>query len=292
MAEISKLLTLDVWGKNEQWIYDYISAKDAQAIKSVALSADHKHLYFYKITNPTVDSVPAFTIDLPEPDLADVLRKITGAGENNVTTFNATGGIKDSGVAIADLARKTEVSAEIAKKISEVSHMKKEIVQELPNSKDADANTFYLIKVDTVTGKDKYEIWTLIGDELICIDDTTVDLTGYITSGELATALATIKSEAIASAVEQAAADATEKANKALSDAKAYTDSKVTPLTNRVTELETAKETIENNITNINNTLHTHDERIKAVEAATGNIDFATEAEALDMFNKIFYPTT
>lgn len=288
MADAIKFMTLDVWGTNETWIRDYINREDAKSLKTVALSSDGKKLLFYKIINPTSDSVPAYEITIPAPDLDTVIKKITGAVEGDVAVFDSTGAIKDTGLKVTDIPTSATVEQMIAEKLANLSHMKKEIVQELPNAADADANTFYLIKIDSVTGTDKYEIWTLIGNELVLIDDTSIDLSNYVTSDIMSNSISTAKAEAISEAVAQADSSAQAKTDKALADAKIYTDSLVNPLTNRVAALETDVDNAENSILTINQTLTAHSDRIGALETEVGNMEVATVEEALAVFNSVF----
>lgn len=288
MADAIKFMTLDVWGTNEAWIRDYINKEDAKSLKSVALSSDNTKLLFYKIANPTSESIPAFEITIPAPDLESVIKKVTGAVEGDVAIFGSGGSLKDTGLKVTDIATTSSVEQLISEKIANLSHMKKEIVQELPDAADADANTFYLIKINGVTGTDKYEIWTLIGNELVLIDDTSIDLSNYVTSDIMSNSIATAKSEAISEAVAQADSSAQAKADKALADAKSYTDSLINPLTNRVAALETDVDNAENSILTINQTLTAHSDRIGALETEVGNMEVATVEEALAVFNSVF----
>lgn len=284
MADTKKFLTFDIFQKNEEWIRDYINQKDAFSIKTVSLSSDNKKLEFYKEESPTSSTPPAISIEIPLTSLDSVIKKVMGATAGNVPTLTADGSLADSGLKATDLATTAAVAQMIAEKIIQASHMKKEIVTTLPSADKADANTFYLIKKDNVTGADKYEIWTLIGSDLVMIDDTSIDLSGYIDTATLATELAKIKSEALA----EAATDAQKKADAALNSAKAYTDSEVAKVSTRVGTLESTVSGHTTSISGINTTLSSHTDRIKALEEK--ELDVATEAEALAAFNSIFYP--
>lgn len=287
---VMKFLTLDVWGTNEQWLRDYINSKDAEAIKSVALSYDgtNAKLLYYREKNPTDDTIPAYEIAIPAADLSSVISKVTGAVEGDIAVFATGGGLKDTGLKADDVATKASVEALVAEKIAQASHMKKEVVQELPAAEDADANTFYLIKIESTTGKDKYEIWTKIGTELILIDDTSLDLSGYFTAEQVKAAIATAKQEAIDSAVATADTNAQAKADKALADAKSYTDGLVNPLTNRVSTLETRADGVDASITTINQNLTSMGDRVSTLETKVGNMQVATVEEALEVFNSVF----
>ena len=93
----------------DQLVKQYIDGADSKAIKSVAISGNT--LKFYKISEPVGDSVPAYTITLPEADISSLIPKITGATAGNVVTAKADGTVEDSGIKAADLATKAEVKA-------------------------------------------------------------------------------------------------------------------------------------------------------------------------------------
>ena len=93
----------------DQLIKQYVDVADSKAIKSVAISGNT--LKFYKISEPVGDSVPAYTITLPEADISGLIPKITGATVGNVVTAKADGTVEDSGIKAADLGTKAEVKA-------------------------------------------------------------------------------------------------------------------------------------------------------------------------------------
>ena len=93
----------------DQLVKQYIDGADSKAIKSVAISGNT--LKFYKISEPVGDSVPAYTITLPEADISGLIPKITGATVGNVVTAKADGTVEDSGIKAADLGTKSEVKA-------------------------------------------------------------------------------------------------------------------------------------------------------------------------------------
>lgn len=291
MAEQIKYISLAGLQYETQLIHDYVDAQDAKSIKAIGISADRRTLYFYKVDNPTSETVPAFEWEAPAQEMDAFMKKVTGATVGNIAEFTADGSLKDSGIAKDDFALKKDVTKEIMEKISQSAHMKKEIVTTLPSAESADANTFYLIKLASASGKDKYEIWTKINDELVLIDDTSVDLSGYVDIATFQEALAKIKKEAVDAAVAAAAEDATKKAKQALDDAKAYTDSQIAPVNTKVNALDSTVQGIQTSITTINSTLTSHGDRITAVENTVGNIGTATNDEISAMFNAIFYPT-
>ena len=63
--------------------------------------------------------------------------------------------------------------------IANASHLKRQVVTELPTS-FIDPNTIYMIKDNNATGADKYKEYLLIDNQLVQIGDTSVDLTNYV----------------------------------------------------------------------------------------------------------------
>ena len=288
-TEQIKFLSLDVFGTNEQWIYDYIKREDAKSLKTVALSSDNSKILFYRIESPTTNSVPAFEIEIPSTvDTSIFIQKVLNAKNNNIPTLTASGTIVDSGISINDIVTQNDFESKIIEEISKQSHLSKQIVTTIPKASEAKENVVYLLKVTDATGKDIYEEYTLIGGEVVMIGDTSTNLDDYLTKQETIDRIATAKQEAINSATSTASADATTKANQALVDAKAYTDQKNSALTTRVTNVETNVTNIQSNITTLSQTQATHGDRITALESATSDIEVATVEEALALFNSIF----
>lgn len=136
------------------------------------------------------------------------------------------------GYGITNAYTKGEVDSAITTAVANADHLKREIVSVLPQTSDADENTIYMVSVESGEGNQKYEEFMLINGEFEKIGDSAVDLTSYATKTEVATA----KQEA----VDSAASDAKTKADKALSDAKEYTDAKDSAMEARVGVVETA----------------------------------------------------
>lgn len=79
-----------------------------------------------------------------------------------------------------EAATKSYVDTQIATKIAEAPHLKREVVTQLPDSLYADENTIYMIKDNSASGMDKYKEYLLIDYELVQIGDTSIDLTNYV----------------------------------------------------------------------------------------------------------------
>lgn len=84
-----------------------ISESEAKSIKSVGIEGNV--LKFYKVESPSEDTEAAYTIELPETDISNLLEKFEAATAGHVVTVAENGkDIVDSGVALEDLAKKED----------------------------------------------------------------------------------------------------------------------------------------------------------------------------------------
>lgn len=105
-----QVFTIDNLTLYDELLKGYVDAGDAKSLKTVAIEGNT--LKFYRVSEPVGDTAPAYTITLPETDLTGLIPKITGAVAGNVVQAKADGTVEDSGVKVADLATKAEVTAE------------------------------------------------------------------------------------------------------------------------------------------------------------------------------------
>lgn len=116
-----------------------------------------------------------------------------------------------------DVYTKNEVDSAIQQAISNAPHIKRVVLgqsEELPSSPDI--NTIYMKPKDGVSGSNVYEEWMYINGSWEQLGDSSVDLSDYVTSGQLSSTTQTILSQA-----EQTAQDI---GSEALANAKAYVD--------------------------------------------------------------------
>lgn len=85
----------------------------AKSLKTVAIEGNT--LKFYTVEEPVGATSPAYTIELPEADLSDLIHKIKNATAGDVVTVNADGTLSDGGVQLSDLAKSANVTTEINK---------------------------------------------------------------------------------------------------------------------------------------------------------------------------------
>lgn len=89
-----------------------ISDGDAKSLKTVLFDETNRKINFYKKVGATSIDVADFSIELPEEqDISGLLEKINGGIKGNVVTIGEGGVIVDSGVALTDVAKKSEVEA-------------------------------------------------------------------------------------------------------------------------------------------------------------------------------------
>ena len=95
--------------KIKAFITDKVAEGDAKSFKFVNL--EDGVLKFYTVNPITEDTVADFEIELPEQDLSNLMALVKDATKGNVASFGDNGQVVDSGVAIADIATKSEVEA-------------------------------------------------------------------------------------------------------------------------------------------------------------------------------------
>lgn len=160
-----------------------------------------------------------------------------------------------AGYGIADAYTKDEANTAIAAAVANAHHLKREIVSVLPEVSEANEDTIYMVpdagSTDAAgSNKSVYTEYMLVNGAFERIGTSDVDLGNYFTKDQVTGAISTAKGEAAtdaqtkadaakAAAIATAAADATtkadaaqaaaiteagKKADKALEDAKAYSD--------------------------------------------------------------------
>ena len=121
-----------------------------------------------------------------------------------------------AGYGITDAYTKGETDSAIAAAVAAAPHLKRTIVEELPDAGEADDNTIYMVGTGAGSEDSAYEEYMLINGAFEKIGSSKVDLTNYAEK----TYVDSAKQEAISTA----AGDATSKANAAEQNAKTYAD--------------------------------------------------------------------
>ena len=134
MATTINYLSLTGLQRYDLAIKEFIETKvnegDAKSFKFVNL--ENGVLKFYTVNPIAEGAVADFEIELPEQDLSNLMQLVQNAVSGNIATFGENGQVVDSGVAVADLATKTEVEA-VDTKVDELA----ELVGDLPEGTTA-----------------------------------------------------------------------------------------------------------------------------------------------------------
>ena len=154
-------------------------------------------------------------------DVTDLQTTLDGKA-NKATTL--------AGYGITDAYTKGEADSKIAQAVANAEHLKRTIVEALPDVGDADKHTIYMVGDGEGEGNQKYEEFMLVNGAFEKIGDSAVDLTNYALKTEVDAA----KQEAISTA----AGDATQKANAAEQNAKTYADGLIGALDVEDSEVE------------------------------------------------------
>lgn len=157
------------------------------------------------------DSVASGKADVEHThDIEDVtgLQTALDSKANSATTLEGYG--------ITDAYTKTATDSAIAAAVAAAPHLKRTIVEQLPEVEEADENTIYMVGTGAGSEDSAYEEYMLINGAFERIGTSDVDLTNYATKA--------YADQAEADAISTAATDATQKANTAETNAKSYAD--------------------------------------------------------------------
>lgn len=121
-----------------------------------------------------------------------------------------------AGYGITDAYTSSQTDSKIAAAIAATPHLKRSIVEHLPEVDAADQNTIYMVGTGAGSKDSAYEEYMVINGAFEKIGSSKVDLTNYAEK----TYVDAAKQEAISTA----ASDATQKANAAEQKAKTYAD--------------------------------------------------------------------
>lgn len=139
------------------YIDDKVTTGIANSLKTVSL--DGNTLKFYTVAEPVGATAPAFTIELPQQDLAGFLTKFEAATAGDVVIVGDDGKvIKDSGIKLTDLATLANVDEKItaAKKLIDADIKKNtDAIAKLNGDETTDGSVAKAVKTaqDTLQGK-------------------------------------------------------------------------------------------------------------------------------------------
>lgn len=78
-----------------------------------------------------------------------------------------------------------QTAAEVQTIVNNASHLKRSIVDVLPDTSAADANTIYMVSTNPDSSDNKYVEWMVINGAWEKTGDTEVDLSGYVQDADL-----------------------------------------------------------------------------------------------------------
>lgn len=232
------------------------AAADAQAAAIAAAATDATSKADKALEDAKADSATKKT-EAIEAAAAETTKQVTAAKTELQANIDkkADKATTLAGYGIADAYTKDEANTAIAAAVANAHHLKREIVSVLPEVSEANEDTIYMVpdagNTDTAgSNKSVYTEYMLVNGAFERIGTSDVDLSNYFTKDQVTDAISTAKGEAAtdaqtkadaakAAAIATAAADATtkadaaqaaaiteagKKADKALKDAKAYSD--------------------------------------------------------------------
>lgn len=107
---------------------------------------------------------------------------IAGLKTDVAKKIDAAGGTMTGDLTLADgskAASEKVVDTKVAAAVSSAGHLKRLVVEQLPEVSAADVDTIYMVKDATVTTGDAYKEYMVIDGAFAQIGDTTVDLNPY-----------------------------------------------------------------------------------------------------------------
>lgn len=179
MAKQVTIITLGKLQKYDGLIKSYIGNQVSDGVKDSlkSVAIDGYTLKFYKEVKPAQDATPAFTIELPETDLSNLIEKIANAVEGDVVIAKADGTVADGGVKLADLAKSADVTKKIGDAKTELESKIKtntDAITKLNGAEDAEGSVAKAVKDASVALEAKIQahkdavdakVTTLVGDD-------------------------------------------------------------------------------------------------------------------------------
>lgn len=187
-------------------VADYVAAEIAK-IDAGALAADIAALKKKDEAHDTAinTTLPASIADAKKAG-TDAAAAVTTLESGQVTTNKTdiatlkTGKADKAttlaGYGISDAYTKAQADSAISAAIAKAPHLKREIVEQLPEVSAANDSTIYMVGTDAGSETSVYKEYMLINGKFELLGDSKVDLTNYATKTEVETA----KNEAITAA--------------------------------------------------------------------------------------------
>ncbi len=155
--------------------------------KSVAGTDGTFEIAWYQPSTTTVEGLSS-TVNTLRTSVETIQQTIGGVDTEGTILHDLAGKLdKTGGTMTGDLvlsdnskaASETVVDTKIAAAIGSAGHLKRSVVEQLPEVAAADPDTIYMVKDTSITSGDAYKEYMLIEGAMVQIGDTSVDLSPY-----------------------------------------------------------------------------------------------------------------
>ena len=155
--------------------------------KSVAGADGTFEIAWYQPSTTTVEGLSSTVNSLRTS--VETIQQTIGGVDTKGTILHAlagkldkTGGTMTGDLVLSDsskAASEAVVDTKIATAIGSAGHLKRSVVEQLPEVSAADPDTIYMVKDTSITSGDAYKEYMLIEGAMVQIGDTSVDLSPY-----------------------------------------------------------------------------------------------------------------
>jgi hypothetical protein len=155
--------------------------------KSVAGTDGTFEIAWYQPSTTTVEGLSS-TVNSLRTSVETIQQTIGGVDTEGTILhdlagkLDKTGGIMTGDLVLSDsskAASEAVVDTKIATAIGSAGHLKRSVVEQLPEVSAADPDTIYMVKDTSITSGDAYKEYMLIEGAMVQIGDTSVDLSPY-----------------------------------------------------------------------------------------------------------------
>lgn len=165
--------------------YDEAATKAGSAVQKIKINGVEQTKTDGEIDLPAYPTKESLSLD-----------KVENVAPADLPVSTATQAELDKKANASDVYTKEQTNSAISTAVANAEHLKRSIVDALPEVSEADAHTIYMVAKKSGAGDQKYDEYMLINGAFEKIGDSTVDLTDYATKTEVTTA----KNEAISDA--------------------------------------------------------------------------------------------
>lgn len=185
LSEVGSSIAIDekVFKYNEEEKLSLLGFADAVAGAQLTKGADGS-IQWVKPDNTTVEGLATEVESLRQ----DVTKLQTAVGD---TSSGLVKDVTDLKTSLENVYNKGETDSAIAAAIANADHLKRQIVEDLPDVGSADENTIYMKEKVSGSGQNSYDEYMVISGAWELLGNTEVDLTQYVTNAKLTESLET-----------------------------------------------------------------------------------------------------